>query len=74
MNADLKSLLLNLPKPLLLVNNETKEAVLANIEVTKLLSVTELDETKRLININKRLKDKIFKPYNYVEGLGDKEE
>ncbi len=28
---------------------------------------------KRLEQVNGKLNDKIFKPYNYVEGLGEKE-
>ncbi len=39
MNKDLKLLLMNLPKPLLLIKTDTKEAVLANLEATNLLSI-----------------------------------
>ena len=37
MNKDLKSLIMNLPKALLLIKKDTREVILANLEVTNLL-------------------------------------
>ncbi len=45
MNEDMKNLLLNLPKPLLIVDIETKEVALANKELCSLLSYTSDSDT-----------------------------
>eukprot|EP00347_Sterkiella_histriomuscorum_P001382 403372250 len=68
LNEDLRNLLLNFPKPLLLLDQKNKEVVLANKEAFKLLSV---DENKNILEIQNKLSQKILDPYNYIEGLGD---
>jgi len=49
-----------------LVDPETKEVALANKELGKLMSVNEQDEALQLAKITERIKEKIFKPYNYA--------
>lgn len=54
MNQDLKNLLLDFPKPILLLDPSTKEVVLANKEAYRLLSV---EEDKDLAAIKARLQE-----------------
>ncbi|CDW72666.1 UNKNOWN [Stylonychia lemnae] len=69
MNKELQSLLMNLPNPMLLFDQENNQVVLGNIELNKLLSIND-EQDKQLINL--RMTSQIFQPYNnYIEGLGD---
>eukprot|EP00347_Sterkiella_histriomuscorum_P016347 403353540 len=68
LNFDLKNLLLNFPKPILLLDEKNKEVILANKELYRLLS---LDENQDLKAVSTRLNEKILEPYNYIEGLGE---
>eukprot|EP00347_Sterkiella_histriomuscorum_P015876 403355346 len=70
MNEDLKNLLINLPLPILLLDPDTQEVQLANNELFRLMSIPE-DQTFK--DINSRLQEKIFQPFNYIEGLGDQD-
>eukprot|EP00347_Sterkiella_histriomuscorum_P018708 403344478 len=70
LNNDLNNLLVNLPQPFLLFDQNKKEAVLANDELYNLLSISQ---NKSLIDMSKRLSQKILEPYNYIVGLGDEE-
>lgn len=69
MSNDMQSLLLNLPKPLILIDPTTQEVVLANKESQLLLSIDEGPDSTALVT--HKLKQKIFSSYNYLEGLGD---
>eukprot|EP00347_Sterkiella_histriomuscorum_P002976 403366078 len=71
LNHDFSNLLLNLPQPLLLLDENNQEAVLANKELYKLLSI---NQDQGSVAISSRLSQKILEPYNYIEGLGDEEE
>ncbi len=66
MYADFKSLLLNLPIPILLL--EDKNVKLSNKETKKLLSLNNecLDEL-----VKERIEQKIFKSCHYMEGIGE---
>lgn len=68
MNADLKNLLIEMPKPLVLIDEATKEVVLVNKEFSQLISMPDHNNTK---SIALKLTQKIFEPFNYIEGLGD---
>eukprot|EP00347_Sterkiella_histriomuscorum_P016084 403354549 len=70
MNEDLKKLLVNLPLPILLIDPDTQTVELANNELFRLMSTAE---TQSIQDINSRLQEKIFQPFNYIEGLGDKD-
>lgn len=70
MNEDLTDLLMNLPKPVILIRESDNEVVMGNKELCKLLSTDEKDGRDAIAT---RIAEKIFQPYNYIEGLGDSE-
>eukprot|EP00347_Sterkiella_histriomuscorum_P007356 403349259 len=71
LNQDLKNLLLDFPKPIILLDEENKEVVLANKELYRLLSIEQGEDLKA---IQQRIQEKILEPYNYIEGLGDSDQ
>eukprot|EP00347_Sterkiella_histriomuscorum_P014290 403361440 len=71
LNQDLKNLLLNFPKPILLLDQEKKEVVLANKQLYRLLSIEEGQDLK---SIQERISQRFLEPYNYIEGLGDSDQ
>eukprot|EP00347_Sterkiella_histriomuscorum_P010154 403377397 len=71
LSQDLNKLLLNLPQPLLLLDENNQEAVFGNQELFKLLSIKQ---DQGAVEIQNRLSQKILEPYNYIVGLGDEEQ
>lgn len=63
MNEDLKSILMNLPEGVILINNSTKEVALGNYEFRRLF---QLPKYAQIDKINERIKDNVLSTYNRV--------
>eukprot|EP00347_Sterkiella_histriomuscorum_P008982 403342980 len=54
----------------MLIDPDTQTVALANNELFRLMSTSE---TQSIQDINLRLQEKLFQPFNYIEGLGDQD-